>query len=753
MKDEERIFDLATRFVHFTNEDLFITGKAGTGKTTFLKTIKETCSKKMAIVAPTGVAAINAGGVTIHSFFQLPFGGYIPDSDQFGDTESGKFISHRGLLRNIRFSAAKREILQELELLIIDEVSMLRSDMLDAMNIILQSIRNNRREPFGGVQILYIGDLYQLPPVVGNDEWEVLKSYYKSPFFFDAMVMEHAPPIYLELTKIYRQSDAGFIDVLNSIRNNEVTEDDINYLNRRYDPYYIPGEDDSVVVLTTHNYKAEKINNGALNQLQTQDYIFKGTITDEFNEKVLPVEMDLRLKKGAQVMFIRNDKGDDRRYYNGKIGTIADIGDDYITVHCKGDDDKIELKTETWDNIKYVYNADKDILEEEILGSYSQYPLRLAWAITIHKSQGLTFEKAIIDAVDSFSPGQVYVALSRLTGLNGLILSSPIHEKAIQTDERILHYKDKIIQLDSLEQLLDEKQILFIQESVIRSFQWDKLIRKLDDFVVQKKLMLIEDAGDVNNKLLVIKHATKQLKSVGDKFVSQLQRLFATMEKNDFAAVNERLLSATAYFKTEIQVVLNHVDETIEILNKKKRVKKKVQELKMVKTFFVNHLEYILRSQKIVQSIIDNTDIMEALKPDVGVRQDMKGEAGESADDVKEEKKKDKKEKQEKKEKGATLKISFDLYKSGKTVEEIAIERGMAITTIEGHLSNFITSGEIDVHDFVSDKKLQAILKVIIELGTEQLSPVKQMLDDDYSYGEIRMAMAYRKRELSKDPV
>ncbi len=743
MKDEERIFDLATRFVHFTNQDLFITGKAGTGKTTFLKSIRESCTKKMAVVAPTGVSAINAGGVTIHSFFQLPPGAYIPDSDQFGDTESGRFISHRGLLRNIRFSAAKRDLLQELELLIIDEVSMLRSDMLDAMNIILQSIRNNRKEPFGGVQILYIGDLYQLPPVVNDQEWEVLKSYYKSPFFFDALVLEQAPPIYLELTKIYRQSDAGFIDVLNSIRNSEITEDDINYLNRRYDPYFIPGEDDSVVVLTTHNYKADKINMGALNQLQTQDFIFKGTIKDDFNEKVLPVDMDLRLKKGAQVMFIRNDKGDDRKYFNGKIGVISDIGTDYITVHCKGDEDSIQLQKETWDNIKYVYNVEKDALEEEVLGSYSQYPLRLAWAITIHKSQGLTFDKAIIDAVDSFSPGQVYVALSRLTGLDGLILSSPIHEKAVQTDPRILHYKDRMITNEALQDILNQKQDEFIQRSIIKSFQWDALIRKLDEFVSQKKLMLIEDAGSVNQKILLIKSSTKELKSVGDKFVYQLERLFAIKQENEFSEINERLLSATSYFKKEIQTILDHVDDTISILNSMKRVKKKVKDLQMVRTFYQNHLSYILRSQKIVQCIIDDTDMLIALKP----------EQKPTSQTQKEVKEKIKKEKQEKKERGTTQKISFDLYKSGKSMEEIAIERGMAITTIEGHLSHFIETGELGVHEFMTDKKLKEILKVIVELETELLSPVKQLLGDAYSFGEIRMVMAHRKLELSKHPV
>lgn len=741
MKDEEKIFDLATRFVHFTNEHLFITGKAGTGKTTFLRSIRENCTKKMAVVAPTGVAAINAGGVTIHSFFQLPPGGYIPDSDQFGDTESGKFISHRGLLKNIRFSAAKREILQELELLIIDEVSMLRSDMLDAMNVILQSVRHNKREPFGGVQVLYIGDLYQLPPVVGDEEWSVLQAYYKSPFFFDALILEHAPPVYLELTKIYRQSDAGFIDVLNSIRNNEITEDDINYLNRRYDPYFIPDENDSVVVLTTHNYKADKMNLGALNQLQTQDYIFKGEIIDEFNEKVLPVDMELRLKKGAQVMFIRNDKGEDRRYYNGKIGTIQDIGEDYIRVFCKGDDEAIDLKKETWDNIRYVYNPDKDSLEEEVMGSYSQYPLRLAWAITIHKSQGLTFDKAVIDAVDSFSPGQVYVALSRLTGLDGLILSSPIHEKAIQTDQRILKYKDHIVRVTELQDLLLEKQDLFVQQSVIRSFQWDKLIRKLNEFMEQKKLTLIEDSNDASSRIVEMKDATYRLKSVGDKFVGQLQRLFFEKKDDDFTEIHNRLISASNYFKTEIDRVLNGIDDTIEILNKKKKVKKKIQDLKMVKTFFINHLDHILRSQKIVQSIIDKTDMLDAMKVEKRILDPV----------VKETKTEFKKESSSKREKGFTNKISLELYKSGKTIEEIAAERGMVVSTVENHLSGFVSSGELDVHDFISDEKLQDVLDAIMELDTEQLAPLKSFLGDSYSYGEIRMAVAYYQKESGEN--
>ncbi len=739
MNNEEKIFDLATRFVHFTNEPLFITGKAGTGKTTFLRSIKEKCSKKMAVVAPTGVAAINAGGVTIHSLFQLPPGAYIPDEDQFGDTESGKFISHRGLLRNIRFSASKRELLQELELLVIDEVSMLRADMLDAMNIILQNVRNNRREPFGGVQVLYIGDLYQLPPVTGNDEWNVLSSYYKSPFFFDALVIEKSPPIYLELTKIYRQSDRGFIEVLNNIRNNEITEDDINYLNRRYDPYFIPDESDSVVVLTTHNYKADKINTNSLNQLQTDEFIFKGEIIDEFNDKSLPVDLELRLKKGAQVMFIRNDKGEDRRYYNGKIGTISDISETNITIECSNDEDVIELGKETWDNIKYEYNPDKDVLEEVVLGSYSQYPLRLAWAITIHKSQGLTFEKAVIDAVDSFSPGQVYVALSRLTGLDGLILSSPIHEKAIQLDERILKYKDHIIQWDSLEELLNEKQDVFIKNTVIKSFQWDKLISKLDEYVAQKKLLLMEDAGDVSDMIAGIKRSTFELKTTGDKFVMQLQYLLNTAN-DEHQSVNERLKAAVNYFTTEINKLLDKTDEIIDLLNKKKKAKKKIKDLKMVKTFFVHHLDYIIRSQRMVQSMIDKTDMMEAMMI-------VKQVAPESDSDTTVEK--GEKPKTEKREKGATNKISFDLFKEGKSIDQIAAERGMTTSTIEGHLAHYISTGELDILEFMHEDKLQEIIDAIMELDTEQLSPIKNHLGDHYSYGEIKME--YYKKEIASE--
>lgn len=735
MNNEEKFFDLATRFVHFTNEHLFITGKAGTGKTTFLRSIKNNCSKKMAIVAPTGVAAINAGGVTIHSLFQLPPGAYIPDEDQFGDTESGKFISHRGLLRNIRFSASKRELLQELELLVIDEVSMLRADMLDAMNIILQHVRNNRREAFGGVQVLYIGDLYQLPPVTGNDEWNVLSSYYKSPFFFDALVIEKSPPVYLELTKIYRQSDRGFIEVLNNIRNNDVTEDDINYLNRRYDPYFIPDESDSVVVLTTHNYKAEKINTNSLNQLQTEEFIFKGEIIDEFNDKSLPVEMELRLKKGAQVMFIRNDKGEDRRYYNGKIGTIADISESNITIECKGDEDLIELGKETWDNIKYEYNPDKDVLDEVVLGSYSQYPLRLAWAITIHKSQGLTFEKAVIDAVDSFSPGQVYVALSRLTSLDGLILSSPIHENAIQLDERILKYKDHVVEIESLEELLNQKQDVFIKSTVIKSFKWDKLINKLDDFVAQKKLLLIEDAGDVSHMIAGIKRTTFELKTTGDKFVMQLQHLLNNTN-DEYHSVNERLKAAVAYFTTEIHQLLAKTDEIIDLLNKKKKARKKVNDLKMVKNFFIHHLDYIIRSQRLVQSMIDKTDMMEAMKIVKLIQYET---------EVKEEKVDQKR--TEKKENGATQKMSLDMFLSGKSIEQIAAERSMAASTIEGHLAHYITTGELDILQLMSEDKLHEIINAIMELETEQLSPVKQHLGDHYTYGEIRMAMAYYKKE------
>lgn len=398
---ENTSFMQAVAFVNQTNQHVFLTGKAGTGKTTFLKYIRDHSYKKMAITAPTGVAAMNAGGTTLHSLFWLPFGTFIEDHELKWDEQDGHIYNKSRLFSTIKLTKQRRTILQELELLVIDEVSMVRADTLDAINVILQSVRRDMR-PFGGLQLLFIGDLYQLPPVVRDHEWQVLRNHYSSVFFFNAKVLRDNPPILLELDKIYRQQDEGFISILNAIRNNNCDSEMLKELNTYYKPDFEPKEGEQFITLTSHNRNADDINGKALANLSGKMLNLKAVVKDDFSQGSYPAEEILSLKIGAQVMFIRNDTGEDRKYYNGKIGTVKDINLQAGTVVVKFPDgsEDVTAKRETWENIKYNYDKGQDQIKEEVLGTFSQFPLRLAWAITIHKSQGLTFDKAIIDAGD-----------------------------------------------------------------------------------------------------------------------------------------------------------------------------------------------------------------------------------------------------------------------------------------------------------------------------------------------------------------
>lgn len=418
--DRNPIFELATDFVNRTSRSIFLTGKAGSGKTTFLKHIVSTTSKKCVVVAPTGVAAINAGGVTMHSFFQLPFGPFLPGSQsKFNGVEVS---DKHSLFKNIRFSRDKRELLRELELLIIDEVSMVRCDMLDAMDVILRQFRKRFNEPFGGVQVLYIGDLYQLPPVARTEEWEILKEHYQSPFFFHAHAALEVPPLYIELKKIYRQSDAQFIELLNRVRNNTIGQDDLQRLNSRYEGRFTPPASENYITLCTHNYKADAVNASELDKLPGKLHRFRGIIENEFSEKALPTEMELRIKEGAQVIFIKNDTEVERRYYNGKLAVVSNIDDDEIEVTFPDTQATLVISQETWRNIRYTLNRETGKVDEEEIGSFTQYPIRLAWAITIHKSQGMSLDAAEIDLSRSFAPGMGYVALSRVRSMDGIYL-------------------------------------------------------------------------------------------------------------------------------------------------------------------------------------------------------------------------------------------------------------------------------------------------------------------------------------------
>ena len=451
------IFDLAASVVNNTQRHVFLTGKAGTGKTTFLRYISGQTLKKAVVVAPTGVAAINAGGVTIHSFFQLPFGPFIPDDPEklVLFSESDRINNSTNLIKKIRLSNKKKDLMRSMELLIIDEVSMVRPDVLDAMDAVLRFVRRNSFQPFGGVQVLYIGDLFQLPPVMPEDHWEILHPYYESWFFFEAKAIRQAPPLYIELKKIYRQSDPLFIEVLNRVRNNSVSQDDLQLLNERFHPLFKPSADDPYIVLTSHNRKAEVINASELNALPAPLHQFPAEVSGEFAERDMPTEKLLCLKEGAQVMFVRNDP--EKKYYNGKIGRVSRIVEEEIYIRFEEEDTEFALGREKWKNIRYIFNAEKDRIEEEELGTFVQYPIRLAWAITIHKSQGLTFTKAIVDAGSSFAPGQVYVALSRCTSLEGIVLGSRIGRHCIKTEEKVIAFSGHAAAEQELQALLSEQ--------------------------------------------------------------------------------------------------------------------------------------------------------------------------------------------------------------------------------------------------------------------------------------------------------
>ncbi|MBC7904725.1 MAG: AAA family ATPase, partial [Gemmatimonadaceae bacterium] len=518
------IFQLAAELVTNTSRHIFLTGKAGTGKTTFLKYIRGRLNKKTIVVAPTGVAAINAGGVTMHSFFQLPFGPYVPRSiaPRFGEGGSDTTDKH-SLFKNIRFNTEKRELLQELELLIIDEVSMVRCDMLDAIDAILRQFRKNPFVPFGGVQVLYIGDLFQLPPVVSDTEWDILQECYKSPFFFNAKIIEEAPPLYIELKKIYRQNEQHFIDVLNAVRTNTLNAEQLQVLNDRFDPDFVP-VDEKYITLTTHNRRADAINRTELSKLPGTEYVFKGEVKNEFSEKSFPTDIELPLRVGAQVMFIKNDPSPEKRFYNGKLATVTTISDEEIVVMVDGNE--LKLEKETWKNIRYTYEGGDAGIQEEELGSFTQFPIRHAWAITIHKSQGLTFERAIIDAGASFAAGQVYVALSRCTSLEGLVLYSFINRSAISTDNRVLEFARKEVAALELEKVLEKEKLRYLFAQLNKAFDWQRITVSISEFTSNVPMKHLVVPAKTRELIGMILPKAKAQQLVAEKFRLQIEQLF-----------------------------------------------------------------------------------------------------------------------------------------------------------------------------------------------------------------------------------
>ena len=536
---------LAEQFAMQTNRPLFITGKAGTGKTTFLRKLREQSPKNMAVVAPTGVAAINASGMTIHSFFQLPVRTLIPTPE-----------SYRQLFSEQRLTQRKRNMLYHLEMLVIDEISMVRADVLDAIDAVLRRYKYRKDQPFGGVQVVMIGDLFQLSPVVKQgEEEEMMAKYYEGPYFFQAKVMRELQPIYVELDHVFRQQDAVFVNLLNEVRDNRLTEQGRALLASRYNPHFQNSDEDFHITLTTHNRSADELNERELNRLPGEEHVFHAVVVKDFPENIYPTEEQLTLKVGARVMFVRNDDQKPHRFYNGKIGVITDIDDGKIFVQC--DDGDIEVSRLTWENIRYREDEQTGKIDEEVLGTFTQYPLRLAWAVTIHKSQGLTFDKVIIDAARAFASGQVYVALSRCRTLDGIVLSTPLDYVALDNDPSVIRYTSDQPSVETVSQTLPrarkEYEIL--------------LFNALFDF--HRAMSLVEQMRKIAQKAVSFNDETlpfleqlvptfSEWQTVADKFRPQLTKLLLA---NNPSLLKQRLNAASQYFVPMLEKVALQVSE------------------------------------------------------------------------------------------------------------------------------------------------------------------------------------------------
>ncbi len=551
---------LAFNFIHYTNQNLFLTGKAGTGKTTFLKSLKRISPKRMVVVAPTGVAAINAGGVTIHSFFQLPFGPQVSqDSSNFNAPANQNDRQNSGRIN--RFSKNKINLIKSLDLLVIDEISMVRADVLDAIDATLRRFKN-RYLPFGGLQLLMIGDLQQLAPVVKENEWEVLKKYYDTCFFFSSHALQKSEFTGIELKRIYRQSDQQFIDLLNKVRDNKMNTDDLQLLNSRYKPGFSPVDDDSYITLTTHNYQAKQINETHLQRLSSQMHRFHCKIEGDFPAFAYPADEVLEIKAGAQVMFLKNDTSIEKRYYNGKIGKVQSVTENQIEVLCPGETEPIVVESDFWENTKYSLNEATSEIEEEVAGKFIQFPLKLAWAITIHKSQGLTFEKAIIDAHLSFAHGQVYVALSRCKNLEGLILRTPLNLQSVINDNTVTVFIDHI----------EQNQPGIAELEKYRKTYELQLLNELIDFKpIVRTAAYIQKIWNENSSALMgnlnkhlwemVMQIRKEIIEVAEKFKPQMEKLAnQELPADENILLQERLKKAADYFLSKIKIIVeNHL--------------------------------------------------------------------------------------------------------------------------------------------------------------------------------------------------
>ncbi|MDQ1097431.1 MULTISPECIES: helix-turn-helix domain-containing protein [Chryseobacterium] len=690
-------FDL----IEHTNRSVFLTGKAGTGKTTFLNDFVKKTRKKHIVVAPTGIAAINAGGVTIHSMFGLPLRTFLPTTDRIDGSMANNIAD---LMPHFKYRKDKLKLLREVEVIIIDEVSMLRADVLDMMDFSLRFIRRNNQR-FGGVQMLFIGDLYQLPPVVRDEH--LLRQYYQSPFFFDSHAIKEIPLITIELTKVYRQSDEQFLDILNAIRDGDVANIDFSLLNQRYDPDFKAGED-SYVYLCSHNKMADEINQEKLAEIKVEATTYEAKLFGEFKENQFPNDQFLELKPGAQIMFIRNDVSPDKRYFNGKLGEISSLDENEIKIILEGSEREITVKREVWEQKKYFLDTDKSI-KEEVLGSFEQFPVKLAWAVTIHKSQGLTFDRVIIDAGKSFTAGQVYVALSRCRTLEGIVLKSEITPEVIFKDNRILQFQGDTHANDHVESILNKEKYDYSIRKVLRTLDCLWFLQEAEEWNKRSIAAKSIDHGKANQLYTQIKH---EIVALGKVFEKLERVIFKKVDhfisqQEEWTEIESKAKGAVNFFFTEIR------DKIFSPLKDFYAEIKGVKGLKQYNEDFKSWLE-------------DTEEYLNSLKDIHLLETKLLDE-------------KNDKEVSMKIAKVPSQVLTFQLFEQGKTISEIALERGLVKETVIGHLAKFAEQGLLDISRVITSDKIKTFEELFKKDPKETLTEWKNALPSHFEFNEIRI--------------
>ena len=719
------MFDLASEFISSTRAHIYLSGKAGTGKTTFLKTIVPSCGKRYVVAAPTGVAAINAGGVTLHSLFGLPTKAFIPSADHVDPNLANNTLM---MLRHFRYPTQKRELLRELELLVIDEVSMVRMDILDAVDLALRTVRRSP-EPFGGVQLLLIGDLYQLAPVVKEDEAGLLGQYYGGRYFFDSHAYKKINPVQLELEIVHRQTDRQFVGLLNRIRHAEFDRDDYETLMQYYQPDFEPEKEAGFVTLTTHNTTADRMNEEALKKLDGEERYLVAKIIKDFPENLYPTESALRVKIGAQVMFVKNDPSPEKYYFNGKIGVIHAIEESHIEVLFQETGQVIKVKPETWENKRYALSKAGDKLDEEVLGSFVQYPIRLAWAITIHKSQGLTFEKAVIDAGKSFAPGQVYVALSRCRSMDGLVLKSEITSRSIQCDPRIVEFSAVKSGRAALEDRLWQEQQAYVRARLLKVFNFEEPLYQMQAWRDENREFSSALPKEVFEKTDNWSAELMGIEEVALRFRSEIMQIFPHdfEEEQQVARLADRITKGADYFAEQLHsrliLPLTELHQSLSVRSRVKKYFEKADTLLERLWFTLNNLYGMRLNGNSLYT--GNARITREVK--------QTGEKPAS--------------KTKKAPKGESQEITLQLHREGHSIEDIAQMRGITPGTVETHLGICIAAGKLQVEELLTPEQIHEITAAMEKAEEPSLTAVKSLLDESYSYGMLRWVTQSRIHE------